>query len=165
MSGKNVCVVPGVYDPVTNGHIDVIARAAGIFDTVYAAAFENSAKKTMFTPKERLDMLQLACSEICSTAKIIAEAASGLVIDCAKSKNAGFIVRGVRNIADFEWEYDIFRVNNKIGGVDTLFFPAKTEHLYISSTFVREMIIYNRDISDYVPEKVCEYIKKRRSVK
>jgi len=160
MGGKNVCVVPGVYDPVTNGHLDVITRAAGIFDTVYAVSFENSAKKTMFTQKERLEMLFLACGGIGGAAKIITDAAGGLVTDYAKSKNAGFIVRGVRNIMDFEWEYDIFRVNNEIGGIDTLFFPAKTEHLYISSTFVREMIIYKSDISDYVPEKVCEYIKK-----
>ena len=159
MGAKNICVVPGVYDPVTYGHLDIILRAADIFDTVYAVSFENSAKKTMFTPDERLEMLKLACGGIGGAAKIASEAADGLVIDYAKSKNAGFIVRGVRNIADFEWEYDIFRVNNEIGGIDTLFFPAKTEHLYISSSFVREMIIYKKNISAYVPEKVYEYIK------
>jgi len=113
----------------------------------------------MFTSEERLEMLKFACGGVCGAAKIIVDAASGLVTDYAESKNAGFIVRGVRNIMDFEWECDIFRVNKKIGGIDTLFFPAKTEHLYISSTFVREMIIYKKDISDYVPKKVCEYIK------
>jgi len=160
MNDKKTCVVPGAFDPVTNGHLDVIARAAGIFDRVYVAAFENSAKKTMFTIEERREMLKIACEKIDGAAKITADAASGLAADYAQSKNAGFIVRGVRNNADFEWECDIFRVNREISGIDTLFFPAKTEHLHISSSFVREMIIYGRDISNYVPEKVVEYIKK-----
>ena len=155
MGNKNICVVPGVFDPVTNGHFDVILRAAKIFDKIYATSFDNSAKKTMFTSEERREMLRLACDGV---EKVTVDATSELVADYAKSKGAGFLVKGVRNMIDYEYEYNLFRINRAIGDIDTLFFPAKTEHLYISSTFVREMIEYKRDISGYVPEKVKDYI-------
>ncbi|MCL1859856.1 MAG: pantetheine-phosphate adenylyltransferase [Oscillospiraceae bacterium] len=155
MDKQNICVIPGVFDPVTNGHLDVILRAAKIFDKIYVTSFDNSSKKTMFNPEERLEMLRLACGGI---EKVIIDATSDLLVEYAKSKTAGFIIKGIRNIIDYEYESDMFRINREIGGIDTLFFPAKTEHLYISSTFVREMIMYKRDISGYVPEKVNDYI-------
>lgn len=155
MNNQNICVVPGVFDPVTNGHLDVILRAVKLFDKIYVTSFDNSAKKTMFTSEERLEMLRLACGEI---DKVTVDTTGELLAGYAKSKNAGFVVKGVRNLIDYEYESDMFRINRDIGSIETLLFPAKTEHLYISSTFVREMIIYNRDISGYVPEKVNDYI-------
>ena len=161
MGGEKNCVVPGAFDPITNGHLDIIMRASEIFDKIYVAVFENSAKKTMFSLDERRKMAEIACGELNCAAKIKVESSNGLVIDYAQAKNAGFIIRGARNIIDFEWECDVFRANCEISGekyTETLFFPAKTEHLHISSTFVREMIIYEKDISRYVPEQVEEYI-------
>ena len=161
MGNQNVCIVPGVFDPITNGHLDVIKRAAKLFNKVYVVSFANSAKKTMFTSEERFRMLTLACDEIIKSGekdKIIIETTNELLVDYAKSKGAGTVVKGVRNIIDYEYESDMFRINMKIGDLETLFFPAKTEYLYISSSFVREMILYNRDISQYVPEKVNEMI-------
>lgn len=160
---ENICIIPGTFDPVTNGHLDVIMRASKIFDKIYVAAFENTAKKNknMFDLEERREMLSLACGDCGAADKITIEATNELVVDYAKAKGAGFIIKGVRNMTDYEWEYGIFRINREIGGdIDTLFFPAKTEHLYISSSFVREMILYGKDISGYVPEKVCGFIKK-----
>ena len=164
MGNKNICIIPGMFDPVTNGHVDIILRAAKLFDKIYVTSFNNSAKKTMFTSEERLEMLRLACDGIEDNnikEKITVDATGELLADYAISKGAGVVVKGVRNMIDYEYEYNLFRINMAIGdNIDTLFFPAKTEHLYISSTFVREMIRYNRDISNYVPEKVNDFIIK-----
>ena len=159
-----VCIVPGTFDPVTNGHLDIIVRSAELFDKIYAVSFENSAKKTMFDSAERLEMLKLACEGINNAE---ADVTSELLVDYAKSKNAGFITRGIRNSSDFEYEYSMFLINREIGnnigiGIETVFLPAKSEHLYISSAFVREMIIYKRDISKYVPEKTAGFITARQ---
>jgi pantetheine-phosphate adenylyltransferase len=165
MGNKNIAVFSGTFDPVTNGHLDVILRAAKLFDKIYVVAFDNSEKKskTMFDSDERREMLRLACEGI---DEITVDAANGLVVDYAKQKGADVIIKGVRNMSDYEWEYNIFRINREIGGgIDTLFFPAKTEHLYISSTFVREMILHKRDISGYVPDKVCGFINDLINVK
>lgn len=158
-----ICVIPGTFDPVTNGHVDVIFRASQLFDEVYVISMENSAKKTntMFDSEERLKMLTLACADIDNNnpKKINVNATSGLLVDYAKSKNARFIVKGIRNSSDYEYEYSMFLINREIGNnIETLFLPAKSEYLYMSSAFVREMIKYNRDISKYVPEKVNEFI-------
>jgi len=160
MENKNICIVPGVFDPVTVGHVDVIIRAAELFDKIYVASFRNSSKNTMFTLEERHEMLNLACDGT-DKDKVIVDATDELLADYAKLKGARYIVKGVRNVVDYEYEYDLYMINREIGnGIETLFFPAKPEHLYISSTFVREMIRYGRDISNYVPEKVAGYIKK-----
>ena len=155
--GNNICIVPGVFDPVTNGHFDVILRAARLFDKIYVTSFDNSSKETLFSLEERREMLRLACEGI---ENVTVDATGELLADYAKSKGAEIVIKGVRNIIDFEYETDMFRINKDIGNIDTLFFPAKAEHLYISSTFVREMIKYKRDISGYVPEKVNDYIIK-----
>jgi len=157
MNNKNICIVPGVFDPVTNGHLDIILRAAKIFDKVYAVSFVNSSKNNMFNSDERLEMLRIACEDI---ENVTVDVTGELLAEYAKSKNAGFIIKGVRNIIDYEYEYNLFLINKSISNnsIDTMFIPAKAEHLYISSTFVREMIAYNRDISGYVPEKVNNYI-------
>ena len=156
MGNQNIAIVPGVFDPCTNGHVDVILRTAKIFDKIYVTSFDNSAKTTMFTSDERREMLRLACEGI---ENVTVDATSELLVEYAKSKGAGVVVKGVRNMIDYEYEYNLFRINREIGdNIDTIFFPAKTEHLYISSTFVREMLIYRRNIAGYVPKKVNDYI-------
>ena len=159
MGNENICVIPGTFDPVTNGHIDMIARVAKLFDILYVASFENSMKKTMFSPQERQKMLELASEGICGQKKITVEATQGLLADYAKSKNAGFIVKGARNTIDYEYEYMQSIINREIGnGIDTLIVPAKPEHSYMSSSFVREMIAYGKDISGYVPKEAHGYM-------
>jgi len=154
---EKICIVPGTFDPVTNGHLDIIKRAAKLFDKVYAAAFVNSAKHNMFDSEERREMLRLACLDL---DKVTVENADGLAADYAAHKGAGFLVRGVRGTADYEYEHNLFFIHREIGAnIETVFLPAKSEHLYISSAFVREMIKYKRDISAYVPARAAEYIK------
>jgi pantetheine-phosphate adenylyltransferase len=157
---EKICVVPGTFDPVTNGHLDVIERAVTLFDKVYVTSFDNTEKRNnMFNSDERLEMLRLACLGL---DKVIVDATSELTADYAKSKNAGFLIKGVRGMIDYEYEYNLFLINREIGGnIETIFFPALNEHMFISSTFVREMIKYKRDISTYVPPRVAEFIKDR----
>ena len=163
---EKICIVPGTFDPVTNGHLDIVMRAAKLFDKIYVTAFANSAKKNMFTPEERHKMLCLAFEDYKGAADITVDITGGLVADYVKAKGANFIVKGVRNMTDYDYEYQIFLINREIGGnivteIETIFFPSKNEHLYISSAFVREMIKYNKDITPYVPAKVCEFIKNK----
>ena len=158
-----IAIIPGTFDPVTNGHLDVIARAVNLFDTIYVTSFDNSAKRTMFNSEERLEMLRLACLSLdidkSSLEKIRIDATSQLVADYAKSKGADYLIKGIRGMIDYEYEYNLFSINREIGGnIDTILFPAKNEHMYISSTFVREMISYGRDISKYVPTQVADFI-------
>jgi pantetheine-phosphate adenylyltransferase len=156
---KNICIIPGTFDPVTNGHLDIIVRAAKLFDIIYVTSFENSAKKTMFDRSERLKMLELACDNFDGQKKIAIEATDELLADYAKSKGARFIIKGARNTIDYEYEYMLASINREIGGgLDTFIIPAKPEYSHLSSTFVREMIAYNKDISGYVPKKVNSYI-------
>ena len=154
---EKICVVPGAFDPVTNGHLDVIERAGKLFDKIYVVSFDNAEKKYMFNPEERLEMLRLACLGLDN---VIVDASSDLVAEYAKSKDADFLIKGVRGMMDYDYEYQLYLINREIGGnIETILFPAKNEHLYISSTFVREMIRYKRDISAYVPHKVADFIE------
>ena len=159
MTGERICVIPGSFDPVTNGHVDIIRRAAELFDKVYAAVFDNSAKQTMFSPEERLEMLRLACADLDN---VTADATSELIADYAGRKRAGFLVKGVRGMTDYEYEHNLFFANREISKnkIETIFFPSKTEYMYLSSAFVREMIKYKRDISTYVPLKTAEFVEK-----
>ena len=162
MEKETICLIPGTFDPVTNGHLDVIQRAVKLFDKIYVISFDNSAKKTIFSSDERREMLRLACLELSGPdlAKIKIDATSELVADYAEKKGARFLIKGVRGMIDYEFEYNQYSINREIGGnIDTIFFPAKNEHMYISSTFVREMIAYQRDISKYVPAGVAEFIR------
>ena len=159
MGVEKIALIPGMFDPVTNGHLDIIIRAAKLFDKIYVVSFENSAKKTMFDLNERREMLRLGCGGIEGNEKITTDATSELLADYAKSKKINVLIKGVRNIIDYEYEYMLFNINRNIsGGMETLFIPSKPEYLYISSMFVREMIAYKRDISDYVPDKVSDFI-------
>jgi len=158
-NNKNICVIPGTFDPVTNGHMDLIIRAVPLFWRIYVVSFVNSTKKAMFAPDERKKMLELACGEIDGGEKIAVEATKALLADYASSKNAGFIIKGARNTIDYEYEYMQSVINREIGGnIDTLILPAKPEYAHMSSTFVREMIAYGKDISGMVPEKVRPYL-------
>ena len=157
-NNKNTCVIPGTFDPVTNGHMDLIIRALPLFGRIYVVSFENSMKNPLFAPEERKKMLELACGDIGGGEKITVEATGTLLADYARSKGARFIVKGARNSADYEYEYMLSVINREIGdGIDTLIIPSKPEHSHISSAFVREMIAYGKDIANFMPEKARLY--------
>ena len=148
-------VIPGSFDPVTMGHLDVIERAAAMFERVYVTAFSNADKKgSMFSAEEKLHMLQLATAHLDN---VICSVESGLTAVFAKEHDA-VIIKGIRNGTDLDYEMTMYGINRAVEGVDTMFVPAKQEYMHISSTFVREMLRYEHDFEGLVPAPVYRYL-------
>lgn len=154
-------LIPGSFDPITIGHYDIIKRCSEMFDEVYVVVFANTEKKGkgIFDGKECYEMVKRAVSQI---PNVYTDITDILVVDYAKQKNIDYIVKGVRDTIDFEYEYDLYVINENIGGYDTLFIPSRPEYKHISSTFVRDMIKYGRDVTPYVPEGVAQYIESKK---
>ncbi len=156
-------LIPGSFDPITLGHVDIIERAAQIFDEVVVGVFDNSEKKTLFTPEERLEMAKLATS---CYPNVKADLSNGLLAEYAVNIGATTLVKGIRNCSDFEYEYWLAAINrNMTEKIETIFIPARAEYQHISSTVVREMLKYGRSCEDLVPTVVEEYMNSVRSKK
>ena len=152
-----IAVFPGSFDPVTLGHVDVAERAAQLFDKVYVCAMVNSDKSGgMFTPPQRLELLKKALSHL---PNVEADAFSGLLADYARGKGARFLVKGIRNGRDLESELEMHQANRHLGGLETVFLPARAEHLFCSSTIVRELLRYEQSTESYLPPDVAEVAK------
>lgn len=152
-------LIPGSFAPITVGHYDMVKRCSEMFDEVYVVIFRNPAKdgKGIFTPEQCLEILKSAVADLPNVKTDMSE---GLVVDYADANGIDFIVKGVRDTVDFEYEYDLYVINRDIGGVDTLFMPSRPEYKHISSTFVRDMIKFGRDITPYVPAGAAGCIEK-----
>ena len=149
---------PGSFDPVTNGHLDVIGRAATVFERVVVAVLVNPRKSPALDEEERLSAIREAVGETLGEAVGRVEVASfdGLTVDFARSVDARFIVRGLRAVSDFEFELQMAHTNRKLAPeVDTIFFMTALEHSYLSSTLVREIARFGGDVSQMVPRAVA----------
>lgn len=145
-------VFPGSFDPVTNGHIDLIKRASKIFDRLVVGVLINSAKIPLFSVEERVEMLEKLTSEF---GNVTVQSFDGLLVDFVKMTGSDVIVRGLRTSQDFEYELPLAQTNYKLSdGTDTIFLATSPEHSYISSSAVKELLRYNADISDMVPAQV-----------
>ena len=155
----SIAVYPGSFDPVTNGHMDLIMRAAGMFDQLILGVLVNRAKKPFFSVGERVEMLQ----ELTAQAdNITVKSFDGLLIDFVEQEHAGVIVRGLRTSADFEYELPWAQANHKLNHrADTVFLATAPEYSYISSSAVRELAGYQGDISGMVPKLVEQRILDR----
>ena len=153
-----VAVYPGSFDPVTLGHMDVIRRAAGLFDELRVCVVANGEKKNpMFSDEEKVKMLRAAVADI---PNVRVDLWGGLVTDYAADTGACVVVRGVRNGSDFDAEYQLSQVYGELlHGLDTVFLPASPQYSWISSTLAREMIKYHQDLTKYVPTSVVEIVK------
>lgn len=152
-------VFPGSFDPVTKGHMDIIKRAAAIFDVLIIGVLNNSSKSPFFTTEERIHMLKSLTEGM---AGISVLSFDGLLADLVKKTGADAIIRGVRSLADFEYELPLAQANYKLNyKADTLFLAARPEHSYISSSAVKELARYKGDIKGFVPEKVYQFIKQK----
>ena len=149
-------ILPGSYDPVTLGHLDVIRRASQEYDEVYAVVFINPEKKYTFTLDERVSMLMLATD---SLENVIVSYSGGLVIDYMRDHGIELIVKGYRNATDLEYEKKQAEWNLKMGGYETRLIPATEALTEISSTLARERIKSGEDLSDILPASVIDYIK------
>jgi pantetheine-phosphate adenylyltransferase len=161
MSEKKIALYAGSFDPVTLGHLDIMKRAADVFDEVYVGLFVNTTKKSWFTVDEK-EQLILENLADCPNVKVVKNSLK-LTVDVAKELGANFLIRGVRNVRDFEYEKEIARLNHELSGIETvlLFSDAKYEHM--SSSMIKEIFTFNGDISLYVPDNVLTMMKEKRS--
>lgn len=151
-----IAVFPGSFDPITNGHIDLVRRFAPLFDKIIVAVGVNSAKKGLFSLDQRLEWLENVFDD---DFNIEVGSFEGLTVNYCKKEKAQYLVRGLRNASDFDYEKTISQLNNIIGdNVETLFFISKPEYSHISSTIVREIIKGKGDISTFVPEFIADDI-------
>jgi pantetheine-phosphate adenylyltransferase len=156
---ERIAIYPGTFDPVTFGHLDVLERAAKLFDTVIISVAKSSTKNTLFSYAERVDMITSAAKGINN---IRVAAFEGLLVDYAKSQGADSIIRGLRAISDFEFEFQMALTNRKIApAIETVFLMPSEKYSYISSTLVREIAKYNGDVSAFVPEHVAGMLKQK----
>ncbi len=149
-------IYPGSFDPVTYGHIDIIRRAAKIFDELTVSVLNNKVKTPLFSVDERVKMLQEVCKDI-PNVKI--DSFSGLLADYASECGTDVIIRGLRAITDFEYELQMAQTNHKIAEhVDTVFLTTSLEYAYLSSTTVKEVASFGKDVTQFVPPCVAEKI-------
>lgn len=154
---KNIVMYPGSFDPVTKGHMDIIRRAAALFDQVIVAVMVNPEKKGCFPFEKRVEMLEKVCAGMKNVRVIHA---TGLTTSVAREMKADALIRGVRNVSDLETENAMAHINGQLAeGLDTVYFPASIDKSNISSTFVRQLASYGADISAYVPQEVLNDIK------
>lgn len=151
-----LAICPGSFDPVTYGHLDVITRAAALFDEVVVAVGQNSAKNYLFTPQERLDLVREATAEL---PNVTAEALTGLLVDFAAARGARVVVKGIRFASDFDFELQMAHINAAVGSVETVMLPASSRWSTLSSTMIREVASYGGDVSAFVPEVVARRIR------
>jgi len=149
---------PGTFDPVTNGHLDIVRRASGLFDQVVVAVIENPAKRPMFAVEERVTMLKEAVTEM---ENVEIDSFSGLLVDYARSRDLGIVVKGLRAVTDFDYELQMAQMNRHLSGVETCFVPTSPEWSYLSSSLVREVARLGGDVSRLVPGHVLAALKER----
>lgn len=144
-------VCPGSFDPVTNGHVDIMRRAAALFDELVVATGTNISKSRLFDPEERLDMLREACAEL---PNVTVMGFDGLIVDFCREIDAQAIVKGLRGGNDYEYELPMAQMNAHLTGVETVFIPTTASLGYVSSSLVKEVASLGGDISGLVPPAV-----------
>ena len=155
-------IYPGTFDPITNGHLDVIGRASELFDEVVVALAKNSAKSPLFSEKERIKLCTEAISEVLPKKKNISvDSFDGLLVSYAKKQKAVGIVRGLRVLSDFEYEFQMALMNRKLEDITTIFLMPNEKYTYLTSTLIREIAQYESDVSDFVPKCVARELKKK----
>ena len=153
---KKIAIYPGTFDPITNGHIDIIKRASAIFDKVFIGIALSESKKPMFNLDDRLAMVKLVTGHIPNIEVI---SFSGLLVNCCKKIGSKTIVRGLRAVSDFEYELQIGYANASLDKeIDTIYLMPSLENAFISSTVVRDIFVHNGKISHLIPKEVDTYV-------
>ncbi len=156
---SRIAIYPGTFDPLTLGHIDVMERAAPMFDKVVLLIAVNSKKVNMFSDQERVEMSRIALSHL---PNVEVDFYSGLTVEYARMIKANTIIRGIRAVSDFEYEFQIALMNKKLyPSADTIFLAPDEKYTYLNSTIVRELARYSQDVSDFVPEIVAQRLKEK----
>ncbi|HXF56800.1 MAG TPA: pantetheine-phosphate adenylyltransferase [Actinomycetota bacterium] len=153
-----VALCPGTFDPVTNGHIDIIERASRVFDTVVVAVLENPAKQPLFSVDERVAMLKEATAGL---PRVEVASFSGLLVDYARARGASVVVKGIRAVSDFDVELQMAQMNRGMSGLETVFMPTSPQWSYLSSSLIKEVVRFGGDVSGLVPPHVKERLEER----
>lgn len=152
-------ICPGSFDPVTMGHIDIITRAASMFDKVIVAVLVNSSKTPSFTTEERIHLLKKALMDF---GNVEIDSFNGLLADYAKEVNADAVVRGLRAVSDFEYEFQMSLTNKILNpDLETVFLTSRADYMFLSSSIVKQIATLNGDITKFVPECIHDEIKSR----
>lgn len=155
----NIAVYPGSFDPVTNGHLDIISRGAMVFEKVIVAVLHNSSKKPLFTVEERVQLIKESTAHL---KNVEVDSFHGLLIDYMNERQAQIIIRGLRAVSDFEYEMQVAAINQKLNPkVETFFMKTSNEYSYVSSSIVKEAASYGGDIGDLVPDVVEKALREK----
>ena len=151
-------IYPGSFDPITNGHVDMIKRGSKLFDRLYIVLGRNVSKQSLFMLEERIEFVKQAVADLENTYVIVSE--NMLTVDLAKSVGASVILRGLRAATDFEYEFSMAMMNAKLNDeIETVFLTADNEHMYLSSSTVKEVAKFSGDVSNFVPACVADALK------
>ena len=154
-----IAICPGSFDPVTLGHLDIIRRAAAMFDRVIVLVMTNASKKPMFSLEERVSLLQRATAD---TENVEIDSDAGLLVDYARKKGACAVVKGLRALSDFEYEFQMALTNRKLNPqVETVFLTATAVHMYLSSSLVKQVATLGGDFTAFVPACIVEDINQK----
>ncbi len=154
-----IAVCSGSFDPVTYGHLDIIARGANIFDKVIVAVLINSKKNSLFSVEERVELLRQATADM---KNVEVDSFDGLLIDYMNKKGAQVIIRGLRAVSDFEYEMQVASINKKLDeNIETFFMMTNNQYSYLSSSIVKEVAKYKASVADLVPPAVEEALKRK----
>lgn len=164
---SNIAVYPGSFDPVTSGHLDIIKRSSKIFDKLYVSVLVNSSKTPTFSLEERMAMIRKITAQYDN---VYVDSFSGLLVDYLKQKNAKIVIKGLRAVSDFEYEFQMALMNHKLDkGVETMFLIASNKYSYLSSSIVKEVARHGGNLEDLVPDclldEVSEKLEERLNTK
>ncbi|MGI5213633.1 pantetheine-phosphate adenylyltransferase [Plantactinospora sp. CA-290183] len=151
-------VCPGSFDPVTNGHLDIIGRASRLFDEVIVGVLINESKRGLFTVEERIEMLREVTA---SYGNVRVESFQGLLVDFCRTQRAAVVVRGLRAVSDFDYELQMAQMNIGLAGVETLFMPTSPTYSFLSSSLIKDVAKWGGDVSPHVPDVVRRHLRER----
>ena len=153
---EKIAIIPGSFDPITNGHLDVIERSAKLFDKVYVAVLKNSTKTPLFTAEERAELIKRVTKNL---SNVYVEFFSGLLVEYAKSKNANFIIKGLRAVSDYEYECQMALANRTLApDIETFFIASSPNYSYLSSSIVKEFALHGASLESLVPNEIINDI-------
>ena len=159
---RKIALFPGSFDPMTNGHLNLIERSAKLFDEVIIGVFINTSKQTLFTPEEKKYLIEEATKEMPNVRVIMQE--TQLTVESAKSLGANFLIRGIRNVKDYEYEKDIAKMNQHLAPeIETVFLLAEEPYAHVSSSLLKEVLRFGGDVSDYLTPNIYHALKQKKN--
>lgn len=163
MSDERIAVYPGSFDPPTNGHLDIVERAAALFDRVVVAVGTNLAKKTFFSGDERIELMREACAAL---PNVEVRGFDTLTVEFARSVGARFVIRGIRALSDFEFEFEMANMNRRLAPeIEMVFLMTAPKYLFLSASRVKELAAFGAPVDDMVPASVAKRLATRRRSK